>query len=171
MDTIIETNYCTGQMDEDSAGIDSRANTTIIRYNKVVGCKGAGVRLGGHKVGNDQYGIACQVRKDRGMQEAVCWVGGWVGGCRGNAFFSGGDGGRVGRGRGDFGCLEWTLLTRGARRSSWGRIMVCRRSYYELCWRCSVWKGAVNENHCVSSDAARSWVATIEAGSRWVARS
>lgn len=61
MDTIIETNYCTGQMDEDSAGIDSRASTTIIRYNKVVGCKGAGVRLGGHKVGPDQYGIACQV--------------------------------------------------------------------------------------------------------------
>ncbi|CAM9734378.1 unnamed protein product, partial [Laminaria digitata] len=61
MDTIIETNYCTGQLDEDSAGIDSRASTTIIRYNKVVGCKGAGVRLGGHKVGPDQYGIACQV--------------------------------------------------------------------------------------------------------------
>eukprot|EP00904_Undaria_pinnatifida_P009226 jgi/Undpi1/5433/HiC_scaffold_2.g00712.m1 len=61
MDTVIETNYCTGQLDEDSAGIDSRASTTIIRYNKVVGCKGAGVRLGGHKVGHDQYGIACQV--------------------------------------------------------------------------------------------------------------
>lgn len=61
MDTIIETNYCTGQLDEDSAGIDSRASTTIIRYNKIVGCKGAGVRLGGHKVGPDQYGIACQV--------------------------------------------------------------------------------------------------------------
>ena len=61
MNTIIETNYCTGQLDEDSAGIDSRASTTIIRYNKVVGCKGAGVRLGGPKVGNDQYGIACQV--------------------------------------------------------------------------------------------------------------
>ena len=61
MDTVIETNYCTGQLDEDSAGIDSRASTTILRYNKVVGCKGAGVRLGGHKVGHDQYGIACQV--------------------------------------------------------------------------------------------------------------
>lgn len=62
MDTVIETNYCTGQMDEDSAGIDSRASGTTIRYNKVVGCKGAGVRLGGHKVGSDQYGIACKVR-------------------------------------------------------------------------------------------------------------
>lgn len=61
MDTVIETNYCTGQMDEDSAGIDSRASGTTIRYNKVVGCKGAGVRLGGHKVGQDQYGIACKV--------------------------------------------------------------------------------------------------------------
>lgn len=62
MDTVIETNYCTGQKDEDSAGIDSRASGTTIRYNKVVGCKGAGVRLGGHKVGNDQYGTACKVR-------------------------------------------------------------------------------------------------------------
>lgn len=61
MDTVIETNYCTGQLDEDSAGIDSRASSTVIRYNKVVGCKGAGVRLGGHKVGNDQYGTACKV--------------------------------------------------------------------------------------------------------------
>ncbi|CAM9421254.1 unnamed protein product, partial [Ascophyllum nodosum] len=61
VDTIIETNYCTGQLDEDSGGIDSRANDCIIRYNKVVGCKGAGVRLGGHKVGRDQYGINCQV--------------------------------------------------------------------------------------------------------------
>lgn len=61
MDTVIETNYCTGQLDADSGGIDSRASGTTIRYNKVVGCKGAGVRLGGHKVGNDQYGIACKV--------------------------------------------------------------------------------------------------------------
>ena len=71
MDTIIETNYCTGQLDEDSAGIDSRASTTIIRYNKVVGCEGAGVRLGGHKVGSDQYGIACQV----GGTHFFCAVG------------------------------------------------------------------------------------------------
>lgn len=61
MDTRIETNYCTGQLDEDSAGIDSRASGSVIRYNKVVGCKGAGVRLGGHKIGNDQYGVDCQV--------------------------------------------------------------------------------------------------------------
>lgn len=62
MDTVIETNYCTGQLDEDSAGIDSRASSTTIRYNKVVGCKGAGVRLGGHKVGHEQYGVDCKVR-------------------------------------------------------------------------------------------------------------
>lgn len=61
VDTVIENNYCAGQMDEDSGGIDSRANSTIIRYNKVEGCKGAGIRLGGHKVGNNQFGIACQV--------------------------------------------------------------------------------------------------------------
>lgn len=62
VDTVIETNYCTGQLDEDSAGIDSRASSTTIRYNKVVGCKGAGVRLGGHKVGREQYGVNCKVR-------------------------------------------------------------------------------------------------------------
>ncbi|CAN0114622.1 unnamed protein product [Ectocarpus sp. 13 AM-2016] len=61
VDTVIETNYCTGQLDEDSSGIDSRASSTTIRYNKVVGCKGAGVRLGGHKVGREQYGINCKV--------------------------------------------------------------------------------------------------------------
>lgn len=61
LDTIIESNYCTGQLDEDSGGIDSRADKTIIRYNKIVGCKGAGVRLGGHKVDDIQYGIHCEV--------------------------------------------------------------------------------------------------------------
>ena len=71
MDTIIETNYCIGQLDEDSAGIDSRASASIIRYNMAVGCKGAGVCLGGHKVCPDQYDIACKVG---GMFFFVLWV-------------------------------------------------------------------------------------------------
>lgn len=44
---IIENNYCTGQKDPNSAGLDSRGNDNIFRYNQVFGNKGAGVRLGG----------------------------------------------------------------------------------------------------------------------------
>lgn len=60
-ETIIESNYCTGQKDDDCAGIDTRANVSIIRFNKVEGCKGAGIRLGGNKVQGAQYGVNCQV--------------------------------------------------------------------------------------------------------------
>jgi hypothetical protein len=44
---LIENNYCTGQLDPNSAGFDSRGNDNIFRYNQVFGNKGAGVRLGG----------------------------------------------------------------------------------------------------------------------------
>ena len=44
---IVENNYCTGQLDPDSAGLDSRGNSNIFRYNQVFGNRGAGVRLGG----------------------------------------------------------------------------------------------------------------------------
>ncbi len=57
---IIENNYCTGQLDPDSAGLDSRGSNNIFRYNQVFGNRGAGVRLGGDTPSdgsnNDVYG-------------------------------------------------------------------------------------------------------------------
>ena len=57
---IVENNYCTGQLDPDSAGLDSRGNSNIFRYNQVFGNRGAGVRLGGDTSSdgsnNDVYG-------------------------------------------------------------------------------------------------------------------
>lgn len=44
---LVENNSCTGQKDPESAGLDSRGNSNIFRYNKVFGNKGAGIRLGG----------------------------------------------------------------------------------------------------------------------------
>lgn len=43
----VERNTCTGQLDEDSAGMDSRGNGNIFRHNDVFGNVGAGIRLGG----------------------------------------------------------------------------------------------------------------------------
>lgn len=54
-DNIVEHNICTRQQDEDSAGIGSRGNN-IIRYNEIYENKGAGIRLGGHKVDGITYG-------------------------------------------------------------------------------------------------------------------
>lgn len=44
---IVENNSCTGQKDPNSAGLDSRGNGNIFRYNEVFDNQGAGVRLGG----------------------------------------------------------------------------------------------------------------------------
>ena len=46
-DNVIERNRCTGQRDEDSAGINARGDANTIRDNEVFGCAGAGVRVGG----------------------------------------------------------------------------------------------------------------------------
>lgn len=57
---IIENNYCTGQLDPNSAGLDSRGSNNIFRYNQVFGNRGAGLRLGGDTSSdgsnNDVYG-------------------------------------------------------------------------------------------------------------------
>gem|GEM_PF-428523 len=58
---LIEHNTCTGQLDPDSAGIGARGSGNIIRYNRIYGNVGAGVRLGGHEVDGIQYGIENQV--------------------------------------------------------------------------------------------------------------
>uniref|UniRef100_UPI003594130B hypothetical protein n=1 Tax=Nostoc sp. TaxID=1180 RepID=UPI003594130B len=57
---IVESNYCTGQLDPNSGGLDSRGNNNIFRYNQVFGNIGAGIRLGGDTSSdgsdNDVYG-------------------------------------------------------------------------------------------------------------------
>jgi hypothetical protein len=57
---IVEYNECTGQKDAESAGLDSRGNGNVFRYNTVSGSFGAGVRLGGDGkkdgVDNEVYG-------------------------------------------------------------------------------------------------------------------
>lgn len=71
MDTVIETNYFTRDSStRATAGIECRASSTVIRYNKVVGGMGMGVDLDGPKFGNDQYGTACKVREDSYCLEA-----------------------------------------------------------------------------------------------------
>ena len=44
---IIEYNHCTGQRDSDAAGMASRGNYNIFRFNTIWGNAGAGIRLGG----------------------------------------------------------------------------------------------------------------------------
>lgn len=56
---VVEGNLCTGALDPNSGGIDSRGNDNVIRNNEVTGGRGAGVRLGGDTsadgIGNDVY--------------------------------------------------------------------------------------------------------------------
>lgn len=68
---IIEHNSCTGQLDPDSAGIGVRGDGNIIRYNRVYGAIGAGVRLGGHEVEGLQYGLQNEVYGNRFLQNVA----------------------------------------------------------------------------------------------------
>jgi hypothetical protein len=56
---IVEHNDCTGQLDPESGGFDSRGNGNIFRFNKAYENAGAGVRLGGDGkkdgINNDVY--------------------------------------------------------------------------------------------------------------------
>lgn len=56
---LVEGNVCTGQLDTESGGFDSRGSGNVFRDNEVFGCKGAGVRLGGDEdedgIDNDVY--------------------------------------------------------------------------------------------------------------------
>lgn len=59
-ENIVEHNTCSGQLDPESAGLDSRGSNNIFRYNTVLESLGAGVRLGGDGeedgIDNDVYG-------------------------------------------------------------------------------------------------------------------
>ncbi len=53
---MVEDNNCTGQRDKNGGGLDARGDSNIFRYNVVYGNLGAGIRLGGHKVKDVEYG-------------------------------------------------------------------------------------------------------------------
>jgi hypothetical protein len=60
-ENIVEYNTCSNQLDPESAGLDSRGNHNIFRYNTVRDTVGAAVRLGGDDeeedgIENDVYG-------------------------------------------------------------------------------------------------------------------
>ncbi|CAB1107955.1 unnamed protein product [Ectocarpus sp. CCAP 1310/34] len=61
VDTLIEYNEVHMQYDEESGGIGSRGDRSIIRYNHIQDTDGAGVRLGGHIVDGIEYGANNQV--------------------------------------------------------------------------------------------------------------
>lgn len=79
---IVEYNECTGQKDQDSAGLDSRGNRNVFRYNTVYGNMGAGIRLGGDDEGdginNDAYGnkifdnLSGGIKIQRTPQNKIC---------------------------------------------------------------------------------------------------
>lgn len=60
-DVLVEYNVCSDQRDENSAGLDSRTDGVIFRYNEVVNCAGAGVRIGGHTIDGKVYGVNNEV--------------------------------------------------------------------------------------------------------------
>ena len=55
-DVVVEYNICSDQRDENSAGLDSRTDDIVFRYNEVLNCNGAGVRIGGHTIDGRVYG-------------------------------------------------------------------------------------------------------------------
>jgi len=44
---VVEHNDCTGQLDEDAAGVSARGTDNVIRFNRIHGNRGAGIRFGG----------------------------------------------------------------------------------------------------------------------------
>ena len=59
--TLVEYNVCSEQLDEHSAGLDSRTDEVIFRYNEVFNTAGAGVRIGGHNIDGKTYGMKNEV--------------------------------------------------------------------------------------------------------------
>lgn len=58
---VIEDNTCTGLHDGESGGISIRGNGNVVRGNRVEGCIGAGVRLGGDDTDGVTYGVDNEV--------------------------------------------------------------------------------------------------------------
>lgn len=60
-DVLVEYNVCSDQRDPNSACLDSRTDDIIFRYNEIVNCDGAGVRVGGHQIDGKTYGLNNEV--------------------------------------------------------------------------------------------------------------
>jgi hypothetical protein len=79
---VVENNSCSGQMDSESGGMDSRGSGNIFRYNDIHGNRGVGVRLGGDTasdgVDNEVYGNVIHdndrggIRIQRSPQALIC---------------------------------------------------------------------------------------------------
>ncbi len=79
---LIENNRCTGSLDPNSGGLDSRGNGNVFRGNEVYGHVGAGVRLGGDAssdgINNSVYDNVIRENKVGGIkfmaspQDKVC---------------------------------------------------------------------------------------------------
>lgn len=54
---VVQNNICSDQLDPNSAGLDSRTDEVIFRYNTVFRNLGAGVRIGGHTVDGHTFGV------------------------------------------------------------------------------------------------------------------
>lgn len=69
---IVEYNNCTGQLDPESGGMDSRGGSNTFRFNEIYNNKGAGVRLGGDTVGininNNVYSNTIRDNKSGGIK-------------------------------------------------------------------------------------------------------
>jgi len=68
INNIVEYNYCTGQKDPESGGLDSRGNNNIFRFNVITNNGGAGIRLGGDKKTD---GINNQVYKNSIINNSI----------------------------------------------------------------------------------------------------
>jgi hypothetical protein len=81
-ENLVEHNSCTGQRDPKSAGLGAQGERNVLRYNRVFGNAGAGVRLGGDRkddgVGNAVYGNTLVdnegggIKIVRGPQGLIC---------------------------------------------------------------------------------------------------
>ncbi|CAM9319381.1 unnamed protein product [Sphacelaria rigidula] len=60
-DVLVEYNVCSDQRDPNSACLDSRTDDIIFRYNEVLDCDGAGIRIGGHTIDGKVYGVNNEV--------------------------------------------------------------------------------------------------------------
>lgn len=71
---IIEHNNCSGGLDDDAAGLTSRGDNNIFRFNTVYGNKGCGIRLGGHKEDGEKFGIDNDVYENLIYNNDYCGI-------------------------------------------------------------------------------------------------
>ncbi|CAM9513141.1 unnamed protein product, partial [Ascophyllum nodosum] len=73
-ENVIESNYCSHQLDEYSGCFSSRSDANTFRNNQASDCKGAGIRLGGWLVDGYQYGQTNNVYNNDVADAAVGFI-------------------------------------------------------------------------------------------------